>query len=101
MSQREKFVRECTCTEKSAIPEVRHILSMLLLCLHISMSDQLLFIVHTKAIRNGAFLKFKKHFQSLYHMPNDLFVKIESSTTNFEIRKAKFIFFSFGFDHVD
>ena len=61
----------------------------------------LLFIVHTKAIRNGAFLKFKKHFQSLYHMPNDLFVKIESSTTNFEIRKAKFIFCLFqSFDRL-
>lgn len=58
----------------------------------------LVFIVHTKAIRNSAYFKFKKHFQALfnnYSIPNSYFLRVEPNTKSYQISAAKFIFILF------
>ena len=59
---------------------------------------RLLFVVHSVAIRNGAYFKFKQHFQAVYGAPDRhfcLFDGASSSTTAEWLEAAKFIFILF------
>eukprot|EP01084_Bolivina_argentea_P161899 281772_1 len=59
-------------------------------------SFKLCFIVHTKAIRNSAYFKFKQHFQSIYNnLPSKYFIRVEPNTSFKDIECAKFIFILF------
>eukprot|EP01083_Nonionella_stella_P126031 381270_1 len=63
---------------------------------------RLLFVVHTKAIRNSAYLKFKQHFQSVYkNLPNRYLIRVEPNTKFADIENARFIFVLFqSFDRL-
>ncbi len=52
-----------------------------------------LFIVHTKAIRDASYMKFRSHFSAIYpKLSPSHFIKIETFTTKNEIKASKFIF---------
>jgi len=53
---------------------------------------RMLFIVHTKSIRDAAYTKFKRHFSATYNLAPSDFVRVERLTSNREIKAARFVF---------
>jgi len=53
---------------------------------------RMIFIVHTKSIRDTSYVKFKRHFSATYNLAPSNFTRVDRLTSDTEIKAARFVF---------